>query len=46
MPKIRKAQQVPPPYRRQKYLCAAGEWRFCQKLEEAMADRSAIDIVD
>ena len=28
-----------PPYRRQRFLCTAGEWRFCQKLEEAVGDR-------
>ena len=32
----------PPPYRRQKYLCTAGEWRFCQKLEEAVGDRFTV----
>mgnify|MGYP002637968575 CR=1 FL=1 len=31
-----------PPYRRQKYLCTAGEWRFCQKLEEAVGDRFTV----
>ena len=31
-----------PPYRRQKYLCTAGEWRFCQKLEEAVGDKFTI----
>lgn len=32
----------PPPYRRQQFLCTAGEWRFCQKLEEAVGDRFTI----
>lgn len=31
-----------PPYRRQKYLCTAGEWRFYQKLEEAVGDRFTV----
>ena len=31
-----------PPYRRQKYLCTAGEWRFCKKLEEAVGDRFTV----
>lgn len=31
-----------PPYRRQKHLCTNGEWRFCQKLEEAVGDRFAV----
>ncbi len=30
------------PYYRQKFLCTAGEWRFCQKLEEAVGDRFVI----
>jgi len=32
----------PPPYRRQRFLCTAGEWRFCQKLEEAVGDRFTV----
>lgn len=31
-----------PPYRRQRYLCTAAEWRFCQKLEEAVGDRFTV----
>ena len=31
-----------PPYRRQKFLCTAGEWRFYQKLEEAIGDRFTV----
>lgn len=34
--------RAPPPYRRQKYLCTAGEWRFYQRLEEAVGDRFTI----
>lgn len=37
-----KKSDAPPPYRRQRYLCTAGEWRFCQKLEEAVGDRFTI----
>lgn len=33
-----KAQRVPS-YRFQRFLCSAGEWRFCQVLEEAIGDR-------
>ena len=40
MSKGKKNQQ--PPYRRQKYLCTAGEWRFCQKLEQAVGDRFTV----
>ena len=29
---------TPPPYRRQKYLCSAGELRFYKKLHEAVGD--------
>ena len=39
---MKKKGKAPPPYRRQKYLCTAGEWRFCQKLEEAIGDRFTI----
>lgn len=31
-----------PPYHRQRYLCTAAEWRFCQKLEEAVGDRFTV----
>lgn len=31
-----------PPYRRQRFLCSAGEWRFHQKLEEAVGDRFCV----
>ncbi|MEE9391173.1 MAG: DUF2726 domain-containing protein, partial [Planctomycetota bacterium] len=27
---------------RQRFLCTAGEWRFCQKLEEAVGDRFTV----
>ena len=30
------------PYSRQRFLCTAGEWRFCQKLEEAVGDRFTV----
>lgn len=30
------------PYYRQRFLCTAGEWRFCQKLEEAVGDRFVV----
>jgi len=30
------------PYRRRKFLCTAGEWRFCQMLEEAVGDRFSV----
>lgn len=30
------------PYRRQRFLCTAGEWRFCKKLEEAVGDRFTV----
>ena len=33
-----KVQRVPS-YRFQRFLCSAGEWRFCQVLEEAIGDR-------
>ena len=39
MSKGRSKRNKSPPYRRQKYLCTAGEWRFCKKLEEAVGDR-------
>ena len=31
-----------PPYRRQRHLCSAGEFRFYQKLEQAVGDQFAI----
>ena len=31
-----------PPYRRQKYLCSAGEFRFYEKLEQAVGDQFAV----
>ena len=31
-----------PPYRRQKYLCSAGEFRFYEKLEQAVGDEFAV----
>ncbi len=31
-----------PPYSRQKYLCSAGEFRFYQKLEQAIGDQFAV----
>ena len=34
-----KQRSAQPPYYRQRLLCTAGEWRFCQKLEEAVGDR-------
>lgn len=36
----RRQQQAP--YFRQRFLCTRGEWRFCQKLEEAVGDRFAV----
>lgn len=30
------------PYRRQRFLCSAGEWRFCEKLEGAVGDRFTV----
>ncbi|MEE9394290.1 MAG: hypothetical protein V3W41_17460 [Planctomycetota bacterium] len=30
------------PYRRQRFLCTAGEWRFCEQLEEAVGDRFTV----
>lgn len=30
------------PYRRRRFLCTDGEWRFCQKLEEAVGDRFTV----
>lgn len=38
----RPKRNTSPPYRRQKYLCTAGEWRFCQRLEEAIGDRFTV----
>jgi len=38
----RRTRSKSPPYRRQKYLCTAGEWRFCQKLEDAVGDRFTV----
>lgn len=37
-----KQQRNSAPYYRQKFLCTAGEWRFCQKLEEAVGDRFVV----
>lgn len=37
-----KQQRGRAPYYRQKFLCTAGEWRFCQKLEEAVGDRFVV----
>ena len=37
-----RSKDKPPPYRRQKYLCTAGEWRFYQKLEEAVGDHFTV----
>lgn len=42
MAKRRGQRNKEPPYRRQKYLCTAGEWRFCQKLEEAIGERFTV----
>ena len=28
-----------PPYRRRRFLCSDGEWRFCKALQEAVGDR-------
>ena len=35
-------RKKPPPYYRQRFLCSAGEWRFCQKLEQAVGDRFVV----
>ena len=40
--KRRQRSSKQPPYYRQRFLCSAGEWRFCQKLEEAVGDRFVV----
>lgn len=40
--KRRQRTNKQPPYHRQRFLCTAGEWRFCQKLEEAVGDRFTV----
>ena len=40
--KRRQRRKKQPPYYRQRFLCSAGEWRFCQKLEEAIGDRFVV----
>lgn len=40
--KPKQRRKKPPPYYRQRFLCSAGEWRFCQKLEEAVGDRFTV----
>ena len=40
--KRRQRRNKQPPYYRQRFLCSAGEWRFCQKLEEAVGDRFVV----
>ena len=40
--KRRPSKSKQPPYYRQRFLCSAGEWRFCRKLEEAVGDRFVV----